>query len=252
MPVRPPGVLAQAPASFALPDDTTLAGAGSLPVDDTPPAPETLPGLAEVRDDAAAHVEALPAADWDIDALASTLAFDPTQAYLFVRDRIGSTRTQGVLRGAEGTLAARAGNALDRALLLAALLDAMGVEHRFAVAELDDVSVDRLLERALAAPVAPLPAPGWRSRASMPTPSRRARRGITLACARRSATASTGSTPASMRRRSARPCVSTHGCRRRSGPAGATSTRPSPCRDRDDLRAGGRNARPCPEDAGTR
>ena len=143
-----------------LPDETTLADAVSLPVDDAPPAPETLPGLAEVRDDAAAHAMELPAADWDVDALASALSFDPEQAYEFVRDRIGFDPYEGVLRGAEGTLAARAGNALDRALLLAALLDAMGVEHRFALAELDDASVDRVLERALAAPVEPLPTPG--------------------------------------------------------------------------------------------
>ena len=88
------------------------------------------------------------------------LSFDPDQAYEFVRDRIGFDPYEGVLRGAEGTLAARAGNALDRALLLAALLDAMGVEHRFAVADLDDASVDRLLERALVAPPEPLPTPG--------------------------------------------------------------------------------------------
>ena len=158
--VLPPEVSAQALASFVVPDETTLAGAVSLPVDDAPPAPETLPGLAEIRDAAAAQATELPAADWDVDALAAALSFDPDQAYEFVRDRIGFDPYEGVLRGAEGTLAARAGNALDRALLLAALLDAMGVEHRFAVADLDDASVDRVLERALVAPLEPLPTPG--------------------------------------------------------------------------------------------
>ena len=55
----------------------------------------------------------------------------------------------GVLRGAQGTLAARAGNAFDRALLLRALLDAMAIPARFAFGELDQASARALVARTL-------------------------------------------------------------------------------------------------------
>ncbi|MEZ4596475.1 MAG: hypothetical protein R3C32_06315 [Chloroflexota bacterium] len=52
-----------------------------------------------------------------------------------------------MLRGAEGTLAARSGSPADRALL-AALLDAMQVPYRFAFADLDDATAATLVARA--------------------------------------------------------------------------------------------------------
>jgi hypothetical protein len=146
--------------SLALPADETLVGSGTMSVSDEPPAPEELPTLERIRDETAAQADRLPEADWDLVRLAGSLDYDPEQAVAFVRDRIAFDPYPGVLRGPEGTLAARAGNAYDRALLLGALLDAMAVPYRLAFAELDDATAVRLVERALEPPAMPLPAPG--------------------------------------------------------------------------------------------
>ena len=68
--------------------------------------------------------DALDPADWDVADLAAALGPDPDAAFALVRDRIGLDAYAGSLRGAEGTLSARGGNAVDRALLLQALLAA--------------------------------------------------------------------------------------------------------------------------------
>lgn len=59
---------------------------------------------------------------FDIDTLAAKLGNDPTTLLHYVRDEIRYEPYPGVLRGALGTLVCRAGSALDRRLLLAALL----------------------------------------------------------------------------------------------------------------------------------
>lgn len=114
----------------------------------------------QVRDDALAQAARLPQGEWDIPALAASLDYEPARAFAFVRDSIGFDPYPGVLRGAEGTLAARAGSAYDRALLLGALLDEMEVPHRFAFADLDETTAAALLQRASLPPASPLPAPG--------------------------------------------------------------------------------------------
>ena len=57
---------------------------------------------------------------------AAALHNDPQQMFAFVRDQIAYQAYSGSLRGARGTLWSRAGNALDRASLLVALLRASG------------------------------------------------------------------------------------------------------------------------------
>ncbi|MBR0652081.1 hypothetical protein GXW78_20660 [Roseomonas terrae] len=86
----------------------------------------------------------------DIAALAARLA-TPQAAFVFLRDRIAIEAYPGAMRGALGALLAGAGNAADRALLLAALLEAQGVTTRFAMAELDNAVAAPLLDRATAA-----------------------------------------------------------------------------------------------------
>lgn len=68
---------------------------------------------------------------FDVDALSFDLAFeDPQTIAAFVRDTIAFEQYSGLLRGAEGTLMSRAGNALDQSVLLAVLLGDAGYEAR--------------------------------------------------------------------------------------------------------------------------
>ena len=152
-----PTVEAQPPATtFALPTDDELAASADIVVSDEPPSTDELPTLSQIRDDTWAQMERLPEAEWSIPALAESLQYDPQAAFAFVRDSIAFDPYPGVLRGAAGTLAARAGNAYDRALLLGALLDAMLVPHRFAFADLPDEITAAVLARATQPPTAAL------------------------------------------------------------------------------------------------
>ena len=107
------------------------------------------------------------AADGSIDGL-----------FLFVRDRIGTAVYPGVLRSAQGTLDARCGNAADKALLLAALLQCAGWKTRFASGELPPERVAMLVARQFeprAASAADL-VPGWLQKSWLQSLSARARR----------------------------------------------------------------------------
>jgi hypothetical protein len=66
-----------------------------------------------------------------IIAKAAELGNDPERLFAFVRDEIGFESYQGSLRGARGTLWSKAGNALDQASLLIALLRASGIPARY-------------------------------------------------------------------------------------------------------------------------
>lgn len=67
---------------------------------------------------------------FDLTELGFALGFDAEPIVAFVRDEIAFEQYPGVLRGAQGTLLGRAGNALDQALLLRVLLDDAGYETR--------------------------------------------------------------------------------------------------------------------------
>jgi hypothetical protein len=77
------------------------------------------------------------AATGPIDDLALALEFDMERIFRFVSEQIRYEPYAGVLRGAEGTLMARAGNAADQAVLLSALLNASGIGSRFAQGTID-------------------------------------------------------------------------------------------------------------------
>jgi transglutaminase-like putative cysteine protease len=79
-----------------------------------------------------------------IDELASALDYDHDRIFRFVADEIWYEPYEGVLRGARGTLESRAGNSADKALLLAALLDASLVGYRFVIGTIDDDAADAL------------------------------------------------------------------------------------------------------------
>lgn len=116
------------------------------------PIPVELPDLATAADAVLEYAWSLPIEDWDIEILAVELDFDPMAAFRFVRDHIRYEPYAGILRGAEGTLAARAGNSLDRSLLLAALLDEMLVDSEFAIAQLDETAIAQVMEAARRGP----------------------------------------------------------------------------------------------------
>lgn len=93
----------------------------------------------------------------DVPALARRLG-TPAAALQFVREQIGFEPYAGVLRGPAGALAARAANSCDRALLLQALLQAMGRGCRIVAAPLDDAQANVLVDAFLQAPAAAGPA----------------------------------------------------------------------------------------------
>jgi hypothetical protein len=116
-------------------------------------------GVAGPEEDAARLGERLDALEarmpperYDLTALAASLGAGVEPAFAFVRDRVGFDAYDGVLRGARGTLVHRAGNAPDRALLLAALLRQKGVATRFATSGLDAATTERLLARLFVRP----------------------------------------------------------------------------------------------------
>ena len=97
----------------------------------------------------------------DIAAKATELGRDADRIFAFLRDQISLEPYSGVLRGAKGTLAAGAGNALDRSLLAQELLKASGIESRLMSGKLTDEQARSLLGRylssdALAGPLAAL------------------------------------------------------------------------------------------------
>ena len=93
---------------------------------------------------------------FEIDALAVRLGSDPAAIFHFMRDQIRYEPYTGVLRGAVGTLLCRAGNSLDRSLLLAALLEKAGFTTQIASAQLTaeqaQILVNRLFEPVRSVP----------------------------------------------------------------------------------------------------
>ncbi|MDF1522253.1 MAG: hypothetical protein P1P87_05470 [Trueperaceae bacterium] len=102
-----PLALAQS-ASLALP---TTGSAPATEVRDAPQPPAGVIDVGTIEDAALAQADRLPPAAWEVEALALELAFDLPAMHAFVRDHVALDPYPGVLRGAQGTLAARAGNA---------------------------------------------------------------------------------------------------------------------------------------------
>ncbi len=90
---------------------------------------------------------------FDLDALSFELFFaDAEELTAWVHENIAYQPYAGLLRGAQGTLLARAGNALDQSVLLATLLNGAGFEARIALGRLSPELAARLLETTAAAP----------------------------------------------------------------------------------------------------
>jgi hypothetical protein len=139
----PEASAAEAGASLAVPPDVVASEARDI-------GPEV--------DAAFALVDQLPAERYEVGPLAQSLGTDARAAFTWVRDAIRFEPYAGQLRDAEGVLAASGANAYDRALLLKALLEAMGVKARLARATLDDDAQARL-KAAVFAPRTGAPVP---------------------------------------------------------------------------------------------
>jgi hypothetical protein len=91
----------------------------------------------------------LPRDRFDPAAVVATVGRDPARLAAWVRDNTAWVPYRGALRGARGVLMDRQGSSLDRAVLLATLLQQVGVETRLARGTLDD-AVAKLLPTLLA------------------------------------------------------------------------------------------------------
>ncbi|HEX8324705.1 MAG TPA: transglutaminase domain-containing protein [Tepidisphaeraceae bacterium] len=76
------------------------------------------------------EIKRLADASPDAADLAAQLDYDPAKLFSYVRDQVRTEPYAGVLRGAQGALSAKTGNASDKALLLKAMLDAGGRQAR--------------------------------------------------------------------------------------------------------------------------
>jgi hypothetical protein len=87
---------------------------------------------------------------WDPDYLVGILGKDPNRLFAWVRDSTSWIPYHGVLRGAVGVLMDRQGNSLDRAILLATLMERAGQSVRLAHGTLDARATYRLLPALVA------------------------------------------------------------------------------------------------------
>jgi hypothetical protein len=94
----------------------------------------------------------VPAVRYNLVTRASQLGPGIDDAFRLVRDEIRYEPYAGILRGSAGTYAARAGNAVDRSLLLATLLKWKQIPTRFAVGRLSPGDATRLLNHVFDRP----------------------------------------------------------------------------------------------------
>jgi len=155
-------VAAQAPydeAALAQPADADLAANATLTTSDAPPAAPELMRFETIIDEVEAVLETMPEDEWVVSAVAQSMAGDTEAAFEFLRDHIGFDPYPGILRSPQGTLAARAGNSWDRALLLQAILADSEQQTRITIGELDEDTKRTLLDRATGGATIPLDDP---------------------------------------------------------------------------------------------
>lgn len=114
--------------------------------------------LQQYAADADALLRAIPATSRDLFAVLQETELTPEGLNAWVASNTALVPYHGVLRAAEGVLSDRHGNSLDRALLLAELLELAGYDARLARTTLSASELESLQSAlAVAAPLAPVP-----------------------------------------------------------------------------------------------
>lgn len=129
--------------------------AGFIGVPPATAAATQAPNLEDYRDRVFTVADHYEETDLELSVLTESLDFEPLNAFRFVRDEIALHPYHGVLRGQQGVLAVRAGNALERATLLANLIQDMGLDARLVLGELS-ADRQRELDRGVIARRAPV------------------------------------------------------------------------------------------------
>jgi len=147
---------------FSLPSSESSSSPGPLALSQAqPPSFDLQKVVAETEE----LLKKIPEDRYVLEARAKKLGAGVEPAFALVRDEIRLESYPGVLRGAAGTYLARAGNAADRSLLLARLLELKGVPARLAIGQLSTEDAERLFVHIFDPPrVAVTPAvPGTRA-----------------------------------------------------------------------------------------
>ena len=100
-------------------------------------------------------VRELPRDRFDPQAVIEAAGREADGLFAWVRDNTAPLPYRGALRGSAGVLMERAGNSLDRSLLLAEILQSAGYEVRLANATLTKEQAQQLLQRILSLPHEP-------------------------------------------------------------------------------------------------
>jgi len=90
---------------------------------------------------------AIDKAALDRSAMLDRLGFEAENIVAFVKTKVGFEQYQGALRGAEGTFLSRAGNALDKSILLAEMLKDAGFDARINRGRLSTSQAQRLVSQ---------------------------------------------------------------------------------------------------------
>jgi len=117
---------------------------------------------AEVRLKTAAYAEAFNALAqeidprfYNVDGLAEYLDYGVLNAVKYVQDQIAYDPYLGVMKGPSGTISTQSGSAWDQAVLLAALINAMGGEAMLGVGKLSEEDALTLLKIGITNPARP-------------------------------------------------------------------------------------------------